>query len=165
MIPRNELIRIYCQSHIAIDLMQRNAERELAFTTRTVEYLWCGLPVIYNDYAELSEYIAQYQAGWCLDPADPNALRAVIEHIFDNPDDVAERGRNAQRLVRECLTWDRSIDPLDQFCRNPRRRVKSQKPFTTVRPSGLSLFYNKMQFYLRNEGLRGLLRRVWSKIA
>lgn len=164
MIPRDELIRIYGQSHVAIDLMQRNAERELAFTTRTVEYLWCGLPVIYNDYAELAEYIIHYQAGWCINPADSNAIRSVIEQILDNPNDVAERSRNAQRLVKDHLTWDRSIEPLDQFCQNPHKRVKSRLSFATSRPSGLSLFYNKMQFYFRNEGIRGLLRRMWSKM-
>ncbi|MBD3306101.1 glycosyltransferase [candidate division KSB3 bacterium] len=124
LIPRDQLIQEYCQAHVAIDLMQRNAERELAFTTRTVEYLWCGLPVIYNNYAELSSYISDYNAGWTLDPGDTLALRRVIEEIIEQPAAVAERSHNAQRLVRERLTWDRTIDPLDAFCRNP---VKPQK--------------------------------------
>lgn len=164
MIPRDELIRIYCRSHVALDLMQRNAERELAFTTRTVEYLWCGLPVIYNNYAELAEYIQQYQAGWCIDPADPEALPGVLDQIFENPDDVAERSRNAQRLVQDHLTWDRSIEPLDQFCRNPFKRSKNTPSLVTSHPSKFRVYYDNVRFCLEHEGLQGLLRRIWGKI-
>ena len=39
MIPREEMIERYAGSHLAIDLYAWNTERELAYTTRTVEYL------------------------------------------------------------------------------------------------------------------------------
>ncbi len=79
MRPRDELIEAYRRATAAVDLMQHNYERELAFTTRTVEYMWCGLPVIYNNYADLASLIAQYDAGWTLDPNDAPALRRVIQ--------------------------------------------------------------------------------------
>lgn len=120
MRPRDELIEAYRRATVAVDLMQHNYERELAFTTRTVEYMWCGLPVIYNNYADLASLIAQYDAGWTLDPNDATALRDVIHTILDHPDQARRRGQNAQRLVRERLTWDRTIKPLADFLRAPR---------------------------------------------
>ena len=166
MIPRDQLIQEYCRSHVAIDLMQRNAERELAFTTRTVEYLWCGLPVIYNNYAELSSYIADYQAGWTLDPADPAGLRRVLDEMLDDPAMLEVRSRNAQRLVRERLTWDRTIAPLDAFCRQPRKREKGQP----LLDAGGSSFFKecgylakKLRFHLENDGLLETLKRAWNK--
>ncbi len=122
-----ELIGAYTRSHVAIDLMERNAERELAFTTRTVEYLWCGLPVIYNDYSELSELIREYDAGWTLDPADSDGLRAAISEILDDERRVAEKSANAQRLVRERLTWDRTIAPIDGFVRTAALRPRDSR--------------------------------------
>lgn len=122
MVSHDELIAQYTQSHVAIDVMKRNPERELAFTTRTVEYLWCGLPVIYHDYAELSEYIREYNAGWTVPPDDSAAITRVLNDIFDHPEQVAVRSRNAQRLIRERLTWDRTIGPLDGFVRRPSMR-------------------------------------------
>ena len=166
MIPRDQLIQEYCRSHVAIDLMQRNAERELAFTTRTVEYLWCGLPVIYNNYAELSSYIADYQAGWTLDPANPAGLRRVLDEMLDDPAMLETRSRNAQRLVRERLTWDRTIAPLDAFCRQPRKREKGQP----LLDAGGSSFFKecgylakKLRFHLENDGLLETLKRAWNK--
>lgn len=128
MITRDALVETYLRAHVAIDVMARNPERELAFTTRTVEYLWCGLPVIYNDYAELADYIRDYDAGWTVNPLDAKAIRAVIETILDDPGCVARKSINAQRLVRERLAWDRTIEPLDAFCREPRRHAGHRYP-------------------------------------
>ena len=166
MIPRDQLIQEYCRSHVAIDLMQRNAERELAFTTRTVEYLWCGLPVIYNNYAELSSYIADYQAGWTLDPADPAGLRRVLDEMLDDPAMLEVRSRNAQRLARERLTWDRTIAPLDAFCRQPRKREKGQPLLDTSGQSFLQecgYLMKKLRFHLENDGVVETLKRAWNK--
>lgn len=126
LIAHDQLLTAYRQAHVAFDVMARNPERELAFTTRTVEYLWCGLPVVYNDYAELAGLIRAYEAGWCVDPSDAAAIATVVDRVLDDPDEVARRGRNAQRLARERLTWDRTIAPLDAFCRHPvKRRPRS----------------------------------------
>lgn len=144
MVSHDELIASYTRAHVAIDLMKRNPERELAFTTRTVEYMWCGLPVIYNDYAELSDYIRKYNAGWVVDPEDREAIIAILNDIFDHPEQVIERGRNAQRLVRERLTWDRTIAPLDSFIRHPRMRPHE---------------FSSEQDIVRN--MRYLLREAW----
>jgi hypothetical protein len=107
---------------VALDLMARNPERELAHATRTVVYLWAGLPVIHGDFDELAPLIAASNAGWVLEPSDSVGLRDVIHQILEHPEIVAERGANAQRLVRERLTWDRTIAPLAAWCRAPRRR-------------------------------------------
>ena len=166
MIPRDQLIQEYCRSHVAIDLMQRNAERELAFTTRTVEYLWCGLPVIYNNYAELSSYIAEYHAGWTLDPNDVSGLRRILDDIILHPDTLAEYRQNAQRLVRERLTWDRTISPLDAFCRQPRKREKGQPLLDAGGQSFLQecrYVTKKLQYHLQHEGIVETLKRAWKK--
>jgi glycosyl transferase family 1 len=120
-----ELIHRYSEAHVAIDLMKRNPERELAFTSRTVEFLWCGLPVLYNDYSELSDLIRAYDAGWTVDPEQPERIAAALDEIFERPDLVARKSENAQRLVRERLSWDRSTKWLDNVVRvasvRPRR--------------------------------------------
>jgi GT2 family glycosyltransferase len=124
-LPHAELIRRYTRAHVAIDLMQRNPERELAVTSRTVEYLWCGLPVIYNDYSELSQLIEEYDAGWAIDPDDAEAVRRALAEIFEEPETVARKSENARRLVRERLAWDVTTERLDRVVRtcSPRAGV------------------------------------------
>jgi glycosyltransferase involved in cell wall biosynthesis len=121
--PRDEMLQTYAAADVAVDLMNWNVERELAVTTRTVEYLWCGLPVIYNNYAELATFIKQYNAGWCVDPEDSGAIETVLDFIMSHPEVLPEYGHNAQRLVREHFTWDKTISPLARYCANPTRRA------------------------------------------
>ncbi len=121
-VPREELMSWYKKASLAFELMPQNPEREMAFTTRTVEFLWAGIPVIYNDYAELSELIARYQAGWLVPPGNSRELEKVIELITDDPGAVSRASENARRLVSENLTCEKVIAPLAEFCRRPERR-------------------------------------------
>lgn len=121
-LPFEELCKEYAQASVALDLCERNPERELAFTTRTVVYLWCGLPVIYNNYSELSGYIEKADAGWCLDPGDEKTFKQTVRDILDNKEPPEDKRRNAERLCASELDWTKTIKPLADFCRAPHYR-------------------------------------------
>jgi len=167
MIPHDRLVSEYTQAHAAFDIMARNPERELAFTTRTVEYLWCGLPVIYNNYAELASYIERYRAGWLVDPDNDGDIAQAVDDVLHCPDKVAEYGANAQRLVREQFTWDKTIEALHAFCSAPSKRVRPRSVFLeepTPVARRQSLLVKAWQQY-RLFGFRSLLAEVLSYLA
>lgn len=85
-------------SDVALDLMRWNLERELAITIRTTSYLRAGIPVIYNDYADLGRSIVRYNAGWSV---GDDELEDLVHFIIDNPEDLKTRSRNATRLATE----------------------------------------------------------------
>ncbi|MDP8911937.1 MAG: glycosyltransferase, partial [Actinomycetota bacterium] len=123
-----------------------------------VEYLWCGLPVIYNDYSELSELIAEYDAGWTLEPDDSEAIRRVLAEIFDDRAVVSRKSDNAQRLARERLAWDATITPLDESVRRPSlRRSARWKPFAGI--DAFSSPLDKVRFVYREEGARAVFAK------
>ena len=64
--PHSELISSYSQASLAWDYYPDSWERQLAITTRTVEYLYCGLVPIYCRGLELSELIERLEIGICL---------------------------------------------------------------------------------------------------
>jgi glycosyltransferase involved in cell wall biosynthesis len=119
ILPFEELVKEYRRASIAIDLLERNPEREIAFTTRTVVYLWCGLPVIHNNYSELSEYIGKSGAGWTLDPEDEVSFKKIVNEILLNKIDIGQQARSALDLVRKNFNWNETIQPLACFCQNP----------------------------------------------
>jgi len=170
MVPHDQLLRNYSGAGAAIDLMAYNLERELAFTTRTVEYLWCGLPVLYNDYAELATWIREYDAGWTLDPQDAVAIRRTISGILDHPAILETYGCNAQRLVREQLTWERTIEPLDAFVRAANKRPRPGRAPRSVTEGGTSpgrppdktfgQLVDEALLHYRTDGLRGMARET-----
>lgn len=84
--------------HVVIDLFHPTAERELAMVTRTVVALASGTPVIHPPFTEVSPLIAEYDAGWLVDPADPAELGALLDHLTANRRDVEDRAANARKL-------------------------------------------------------------------
>lgn len=134
-ISRDQLLKWYQKGYVAFEVMPRNPERELAFTTRTVEFMWAGLPVIYNDYAELSDLIRQHQAGWLVSPGNISQMEEVVKLVAEDTDAVRRASTNAQKLVRENLTYEKVITPLADFCRHPKRRQRSQGGDFFILPS------------------------------
>ncbi len=129
----DSLIKAYGHYGAALDLMAPNCERELAFTTRTIVYMACGLPVIHNNYSELSGWIERYEAGWSLTPEDASAVEDMVQRVLDDPEETRRRGLNALRLVEERFHALQTIEPLAQFIESPCfRDDKVQRPLQWV---------------------------------
>jgi hypothetical protein len=112
MQPFDNFINEMLSKHVAIDLMQWNLERLLSVNIRTTTFLWAGLPVIYNNYSDLSPLINLYDAGWCIETNNASALRETLDSIYHNQELTRQKSINAQRLAREIFSWDMAITPL-----------------------------------------------------
>jgi hypothetical protein len=97
---------------VSIDLFQHNLEREYAMVTRSVISLACGVPVIHPPFTEVSPMVAEYDAGWLIDPPDTKALEDVISGILDDPDLVRRKKENARALASEVLDPAVAVKPL-----------------------------------------------------
>lgn len=118
-LPFEHLVDCLRKSTVAVDLWDQNIEREISFSTRAATYLWTGLPVITSPYGGLAPLIDKYKAGWLVEPDNRQKLKALVKKIIMQPKSLNRYRRNAQRLARDCLDWDKTIDPLDRFCRSP----------------------------------------------
>lgn len=127
-IPFEPLISVLSQSSFAVDVWKDNLERELAVSSRTVTYLWSGLPVITSGKNILAELIASYKAGWIVNSHMEQALADLVRSLLLDPEKTVEYGANAQKLVREHLTWDKTITPISHFCISPVKRHR-RSPF------------------------------------
>lgn len=118
-----------------LDLMPRNAERELAYPSRTVVALWAGLPPIHHDYDELAEPLERQRAGWVLDPRNLGGLRELVGRLLARPQDAARAGDNARRYIAGSHTWDATIGPLAEWCRDPRPRAERRTTVAVPAPA------------------------------
>lgn len=130
-LPYDDFVARVKTCGVALDVMARNAERELAFPSRTVVYLACGLPVIMGDYGDLAALVKRYEAGWCVDPDDSGAIRRAIEEALRQPQEAARRGENGLRLLAEELSPERTVKPLAEWCANPQRRLRTESSGTS----------------------------------
>ncbi len=117
-----DLTAAYREATVAVDLMTRNAERELAFTTRTMIYLWCGLPVIHDDYSEVGEIIDKNGCGWTLSPDNEAGFRNTVREILSGGAPLTEMREKALAVAGQ-YSWEHTITPLADFCMAPHMRV------------------------------------------
>ncbi len=131
-LPFDQLVGLLRQTGPAIDHMACNTERELAFPSRTMIYLWAGVPVLHHDYDEVAPAIARARAGWTFPENDTAGITRTVNRLLAHREDAERRGANAQELVRNAYTWDRTIEPLATWCADPHPRADKRPVAITV---------------------------------
>lgn len=114
---------LFRQSHIGLELSERNTERELSHSFRLAEYLQCGLPVIVNSWLSVAPLIERYNAGWLID--SPEQLPAVLQAIDNDFELLRQKAEGAQALARAELNYRHCINPLLDYLRQPWRSART----------------------------------------
>jgi len=68
-----------------------------------------GKPLIFVGRGEGANLIAAANAGIVVTPADPEALKAAVVRLVENPQLGAELGRNGRRYVEDNLQWSKLV--------------------------------------------------------
>ncbi|MDQ2843686.1 MAG: glycosyltransferase [Acidobacteriota bacterium] len=136
--PIEELTQTLSTAWCALELMERNIERELAPTGHTVAFLSTGTPVINNDYSTLSGLINAYQAGWTLSTSGDSAgLASVFRELVERGTAfVDELSANARRLAAAEFVPERAMAPLCDLAAGKilkRRRASEAENFAGPR--------------------------------
>ncbi|ACV80492.1 glycosyltransferase [Nakamurella multipartita] len=112
-------------------------ETTFSFRTRILDYLWTRLPIVTTRGDGFGDLVAAEGLGVAVRENDPQALADALEIMLY--DDV-ERGRVIRNLdrVRAEFTWDKTLAPLLEFCRDPHPAADRVLPetMTPVRTAG-----------------------------
>ena len=119
--PHINLIDSYSEASIAWDYYPDSWERQLAITTRTVEYLYCGIVPIYSQDLELSELIKKLEIGICL--TDPTEL-LDINNLKDR---VKVCRQNIFEKFPACWQLDKCLEDLQELITSVSRGCNSSE--------------------------------------
>ena len=97
---------------LAVDLFAYTLERPYAMVTRTVGAIASGLPVIHVPWTETAAYIESYDAGWLVDPSDPNRLEQVVAEALGDHELRRHKSKNARKLWRSVFDPVVATEPL-----------------------------------------------------
>lgn len=84
-------------------------EKEL---TKFFEYMAAGLPVVLSNFPNWQKLVVTPDAGFCVDPADWEAIVAAIRWLHTHPEEAVRMGRNGRAAVQEHFNWQSQADNL-----------------------------------------------------
>jgi glycosyltransferase involved in cell wall biosynthesis len=76
-----------------------------ALPVKMFEYMAAGLPVIASRFPLWQEIIEGNGCGVCVDPFDPAAIAAAIDHFCRNPETARRMGENGRCAVHARYNW------------------------------------------------------------
>jgi hypothetical protein len=97
--------RLNGNCHVSLDVFERNAERELCYSTRAITSLCNGCPVITMAFTEVGRLVAETGAGWTLDAFSLPAIEELLRHLARNREEVQARAEKTRGF------WERHCDP------------------------------------------------------
>lgn len=95
-------------------------ETAFSFRTRILDYLWASLPIVATEGDTFGDLIPEHGLGRTVPPEDEDALVAALEEMLYD-DDARASARAAVARFAESYRWSRTLEPLVEFCRMPRR--------------------------------------------
>lgn len=76
-----------------------------ALPVKMFEYMAAGIPVIASNIPLWRGIIEGSDCGVCVDPADPAAIAAAIDHLVLHPELAMRMGENGRRAVLDKYNW------------------------------------------------------------
>jgi glycosyltransferase involved in cell wall biosynthesis len=86
-----------------------------ALPVKMFEYMAAGLPVIASRFPLWQEIVEGNGCGVCVDPHDPAAIAAAIDHFCRHPQLARRMGENGRRAVHARYNWRGEADKLAAF--------------------------------------------------
>jgi glycosyltransferase involved in cell wall biosynthesis len=118
---------------IGVSLHHDNAETRYSFRTRQLDYLWAAIPVVSTVGDMFAELVQAEGTGLTVPAEDAAAVADAIGGLLDDPALAAAcRARAAE--VRPRFRWSQVLEPLAQFCRQPRRAPDLVAGLSAVSP-------------------------------
>jgi hypothetical protein len=113
------------EADIGLCFNRDSLETRLAYRTRTIDYIWAGLPMILGAGDDLGERVAGAGLGHALAPGDVAGLSRAMSEMLSDARWRERRAPFFDALRRE-MAWTRVLQPLAAFCREPRKAYDSR---------------------------------------
>lgn len=117
-VPYEERANYLLEADLGISFHFDHLEGRFCYRSRTLDFIWTGLPFIATAGDTISQLVEQYGLGRTVGFEDEEGLAAAILDLLDTPN-LRERLRpNFEQLAHE-MTWEKVTEPLATFCAAP----------------------------------------------
>jgi GT2 family glycosyltransferase len=108
------------EADIGVSTHFDHVETQFSFRTRILDYFWASLPVVTTGGDALADLLQESGAGIAVPAEDVDALEAAL-YVLLTDENRRQACRKASLTLADEYRWSRVLEPLVEFCRNPRR--------------------------------------------
>ena len=159
---------------IGVSCHLQHVETAFSFRTRILDYLWAGLPIVTTSGDTFGDLVEAEGLGFSVAAGDIDCLEEALFQLLDD-EDLAARCSKRSREVARSFTWSKVMQPLLEFCRNPRRApdlavelgeaaVGMPRAFLDSSRPSIREDVALARDYLRQGGVREVSRRAAGRI-
>ena len=107
------LLEYTCEGDLGTCLIE-NVCRSYYFSlpNKLFEYLMAGVPVLASDFPDLRQVTLEAQAGWVVNPSNPNEIAEALHTMLSDRAKLAEMATNARRAALEIYNWEKESQKL-----------------------------------------------------
>lgn len=174
-VPYEERQNYLLEANVGVSTHFQHVETTFSFRTRILDYLWTGLPIVTTEGDSFGDLVERQGLGVAIPERDQDALVAALEAMLYDEDALAIAKKNVER-VRESFFWEKALEPLVEFCRNPvyaadkrpsskkkkggaKRRVEGAQVEPRKRRTGVARDVERVMYYLQEGGPGAVLDR------
>jgi hypothetical protein len=173
-VPYAERADFLLDADVGVSTHFLHIETAFSFRTRILDYLWASLPIVATEGDTFGALIPAHGLGRIVPPEDVDALVDALEQMLYDEDARARAIENVRRFAQD-YRWSRTLAPLVEFCRRPRRAPDlavrpaeeqgDRKRHGSRRPSGgLRKDLGLVRAYLKVGGPREVARRAVGRV-
>jgi glycosyltransferase involved in cell wall biosynthesis len=150
-------------------------ETAFSFRTRMLDYLWAGLPMVATKGDVFADLIEDRSLGLTAEAEDVDGLVRALAKILDD-EAFAQHCRTNVAAIAPDFYWSKVLQPLVEFCRNPRRAPDLLDSFSRRRlatsaanlyrpPTGWRADLEIARDHLESGGVKKMARKALSRVA
>ncbi|MFN3791830.1 glycosyltransferase [Massilia sp.] len=114
-LDRKGIARVMGRAFAGLVTLLPTASYREALPVKMFEYMAAGIPVIASDFPLWRDIVEGSRCGLCVDPRDPAAIAAAIDHLASHPRQAREMGANGRRAVLDRYNWENEEAKLIAF--------------------------------------------------
>jgi len=153
-VPYDDRQNYLLEADVAVSTHLDHVETAFSLRTRILDYLWTAVPVVATAGDALADLITAKNLGIAVPAGDVETLEEALFRLIDDEEFAALCQKNIRDAAGE-FGWSRVLQPLVEFCREPRRAPDA----ALVDAVAIDLARNRPRRRRRADEEEGLLRR------
>jgi glycosyltransferase involved in cell wall biosynthesis len=118
-LDREELLWLYNNCHLGINMDKAIYEVELGSKNRIIEWLKYGLPVLSTNVCELTDELASKELCFTFEPGSPSSLANLLFYLSGNRDLLTKTAAKARRYAEVNFSFNQTCRELLKWAAQP----------------------------------------------